>query len=1156
MAGSLKQFWWLHGDWPLTSDSQITKDHFEDLRKMVYLVQFPGAGHYITAFGSDKPDGLSSLTKSVVGMIGSDFDIGAMIIRTPYTQLWTSGEEISKGCWRTVATLDGGDDSYTSFTGVYEALQDLSAGANTTSPDSSANWRLMTNPPALLWVNTVKLELTGEYLNPVNFPLPDIHPGLGQWNQITNNWRLYWDLNKYHSFDVNSYDYYHDSRGTSPYDDTLSFKADQFLPAQIDSLERNFPWVYQGDYDEEFLSRKYRFKSLPDKLNWNKEAITHSARLGAIRTGTGLESGDSVPTTTPYWVSGGVPGHTSVGVNEVDYYNQKFCDGLQAMIETIVSDRKHCWPVNQTYIDNWEAVNDDTWDLGNAACHPYPYMHEEYWGCNGSAFELILSELGTDYYDWYFDTNYIYWPDSVQEAKDDFEGFQVWRGAPLGTWRRTWKHTMGRVRNGFMRSSEMGAPTSSGYDYAIWDGAYSETIQQPYWCGIHTAEFPDRDEFDTTFKADVELSASGKSGLWAGGTSLPPLNKMITCFDPADESTVKNVYVVKIVGNLVYFSDTVLDVSYADEGKDWVKVGWNTNIQDRHDGIAVDCDTTGSCYPKYKLHWKMVQHAYKVLENVYRRYDAGVTAQYTFLNVPIDDIGTFETPLSGKTATWAFSVIKSDIAQRWPDEPILDTNGFVAGWRYSGTHGHNSGGYSLTSATVSEFRCGLKIDEPTTDDEQQDLYELLNSKPIITVKYQPREESDPDGQFNYDHGDSDKPLFGDVVLGPPVVYSDGINHIKPVTIAGVTIPTASHGGDTSDVYTTMSTGGLTTDWTYFTGSDGGWSVSNKHLNTTQPVNIDSGDPETYNETFIGSGVGILIIQAKDLVGQLDYDAVPTTVFNEDDGRFRIPAGEPEGTPDADTNPPVPNPAQVNLKGKLSFEIHEDPISEVKSIHTVVTVTASPAEDLEGSTPVWYRAISKDHEDTVINQSWGSSPICSFEPVNPVHYDDLVTGDSTSDYIGRKYTYTGTPTALDAEFEVYDDEDPSAVLTYWKFEFSNTMRGNQSIFAGDKVWIPDVSEADTFTIVQATASYIIIARAEEPAALTSKPIFDVSGYNLSDWNVDDLSDMTVAVQYKDDEGNETEISEFVEIEPADAWPLDVYLAEEELNFYEYLESLNE
>lgn len=100
--------------------------------------------------------------------------------------------------------------------------------------------------------------------------------------------------------------------------------------------------------------------------------------------------------------------------------------------------------------------------------HPVyvPFSHE-YWRCNCSALELMLRELSEDSedYDWYWDTSYPavpLWLYTNWKVGDNFypNGTDDWP-KPRGCWRRTWRHSMGRVGS-MMWPGEKGDPP--GYE--------------------------------------------------------------------------------------------------------------------------------------------------------------------------------------------------------------------------------------------------------------------------------------------------------------------------------------------------------------------------------------------------------------------------------------------------------------------------------------------------------------------------------------------------------------------------------------------------------------------------------------------------------------------------------------------------------------------
>ncbi len=89
----------------------------------------------------------------------------------------------------------------------------------------------------------------------------------------------------------------------------------------------------------------------------------------------------------------------------------------------------------------------------------------EYWDCNGSTFELCLKTLGT--FDWYWDDQYPFIPIWMYKFRTEPEGPLNEMPKPRGCWRRTWRHSMGRIVTG---EAAMMWPGSLGYPPGYWTG--------------------------------------------------------------------------------------------------------------------------------------------------------------------------------------------------------------------------------------------------------------------------------------------------------------------------------------------------------------------------------------------------------------------------------------------------------------------------------------------------------------------------------------------------------------------------------------------------------------------------------------------------------------------------------------------------------------
>jgi len=175
-------------------------------------------------------------------------------------------------------------------------------------------------------------------------------------------------------------------------------------------------------------------------------------------------------------------------------------------------------------------------DLGIGAYRPeydismpkYALLNDELWGENSSAFELILKKLGPSYYDWYYDDVTPYMSGSILKAKGKFyaeTNFALWTfpvtingktfnsqgeakakeggvadaiwPRPVGTWRRTWKYSLGYVREGKMRGGDLTDPDCHDYSDYSWYDYDADPRQQPcFMPGHHRMTAPDAGQFE------------------------------------------------------------------------------------------------------------------------------------------------------------------------------------------------------------------------------------------------------------------------------------------------------------------------------------------------------------------------------------------------------------------------------------------------------------------------------------------------------------------------------------------------------------------------------------------------------------------------------------------------------------------------------------
>jgi hypothetical protein len=106
-------------------------------------------------------------------------------------------------------------------------------------------------------------------------------------------------------------------------------------------------------------------------------------------------------------------------------------------------------------------------------------IREDFWGCNGSGFEWALKQTGA--YDWYFDTAYPFFPNylidfynkstTIQSEKDAIDGV---RNAIAGTWRRTWKYSIGKPQEADTMSGSQSPPSGCPKHLPYYPGTDSE----------------------------------------------------------------------------------------------------------------------------------------------------------------------------------------------------------------------------------------------------------------------------------------------------------------------------------------------------------------------------------------------------------------------------------------------------------------------------------------------------------------------------------------------------------------------------------------------------------------------------------------------------------------------------------------------------------
>lgn len=314
------------------------------------------------------------------------------------------------------------------------------------------------------------------------------------------------------------------------------------------------------------------------------------------------------------------------------WINAKYDDALQNMIELAATRHSWVWPVDNDYKYNWiwvnkynrltnahreyleyakeledgalqeeingEMYNPTYWSIyttyglsdaympkHNINQREYDYMNAEYWGENGSAFELILKLLGSSYYDWYYDETYPYrsknildtgWEWAAGMDEDDYTWPVTFNGIecnsindireacwqiPVGVWRRTWKYTYGRVKDCKMRDGSRDVP--GGFPTAADGGDWPYEFYYPDdTSGNKTIRMIGRVVMEGDEPADSEFYSWSESGWTVPDTEQP--NTIRFSGDKTDRFKTGNVVWTKISSE--YYVYYVLKVVYDSTG--------------------------------------------------------------------------------------------------------------------------------------------------------------------------------------------------------------------------------------------------------------------------------------------------------------------------------------------------------------------------------------------------------------------------------------------------------------------------------------------------------------------------------------------------------------------------------------------------------------
>jgi hypothetical protein len=494
---------------------------------------------------------------------------------------------------------------------------------------------------------------------------------------ITSN--SYWELtdspNEYHTCDVNSPFNRRYSlivvQGDPEFigseiviESDISNKPYVYLPPQFDPKGYYKQLIYIGSEKQAFQHR--------EKVKFESKLITNPERLGAVfddldRMGfyqvwyaTGTRP-PHIKRHDTYGILGALDGqfhHQDCPGNQYINFGGHWYDnttgdpednewtanpklrydlendsypGLQNYLEVVLCSSVFSWPMDYLYMTNAGITSDD---------EIYPGVNDEAWGENENGFELYLKKRaasGGGGHDWYFDMEHPWIPSTIVEyaygqAMFPYVGsdsswispeilLEKWDCYPVGTYRRTWMHTLGR-KTPWIRSYEMGTPahrkdawnpqfsfTYEGHSYGYTptygnrgSGVVSSNQcsrldydSSSKWMGARTNQMPLVTDFDNTYRAitafELEAIAWIDGGTYLAGafcsdngyvyySKVDVLNKNTAPSQNPDEWVNVTNYTFAVDGNLTIPDDYL---------SDYLKDGWQIHIASELNAPIDEC---------------------------------------------------------------------------------------------------------------------------------------------------------------------------------------------------------------------------------------------------------------------------------------------------------------------------------------------------------------------------------------------------------------------------------------------------------------------------------------------------------------------------------------------------------------------------------------
>ncbi len=504
----------------------------------------------------------------------------------------------------------------------------------------------------------------------------------------------------YHPYDKNSHRRIVRTHYDSETDDHYIYDnpACDWLPIQVDPKEQAEPVLYRDT-----SRRRWIYKG---KVAFDKAQLTDIASMGPIRA----LYDEQYPNTNQYRCDTPYQEYPDSREAFDDRVNPKLTSGaLQSMVEYYASALEWYAPVDATYRANWLARNaaaGDPLSGGDYPCYnktygesgtynpaknpaqpSYASLSHVHFGCNGSALEKLLKELGR--YDWYFDTATPYTPGWALTARWDMihtgsppPGLDYANKAypkPTGTWRRTWKYSLGKKHTVRMRAQEKGDPSDADWpamkvcgscnDTETWDATFSSPWTGvhkghwvPYWDeGVWFQDWHEDTEVDHTpddsdysnFDYEISVDETGYT-FTVSGDRVSKFSPGSTIWFEEASTGMGVVYSKYEDGETTVQVDTQLTTG--DDGK---TVYGDTRLAERHDPVQIAEGTS-----EFEAMHEILQDCYEILSRL--------TSKRSSVQLEVRHksfVGTAENSYSSEQGC-AVQSVKNMEDETDPDDPV------------------------------------------------------------------------------------------------------------------------------------------------------------------------------------------------------------------------------------------------------------------------------------------------------------------------------------------------------------------------------------------------------------------------------------------------------------------------------------------------------